>query len=95
MREQNRVPSLVSKSQPYPPYARHLATVFGDAYVVIGLLFNKGSFRAWDFRDSSQKQLSVRPVDIGAAPRGYFGAAMASAGVPRLFLDLRLAPDGA
>jgi erythromycin esterase len=66
-----------------------LRKTFGDKMVVMGFSFNQGSFQAM-----SQSGTGLKNFTVPAAPADSTDAMLASAGIPRMALDLRQAPTG-
>ena len=64
-----------------------LRQAYGTSMVVVGLSFNQGSFQAWE------SGVGVRPFTVGPAPVESLDAALATAGMPLLALDLRRVPS--
>jgi len=71
----------------YQPMGAALRGMYGDRLVVFGFAFNQGSFQA-----VSQGKGGLKDFTVPAAPTGSLDAALASAGIPLLALDLRQAP---
>jgi erythromycin esterase len=66
---------------------RHLQRFFGSDLVVIGVLFNRGSFLA---RTSGRE---VVEVEIGPAPEGTFEHSLSKVEHPAMLVDLRRSTD--
>jgi erythromycin esterase len=64
----------------------HLRRAYGSSMVAIGFSFNQGSFRALEMGKG------LRTFTIGPAPEESLDAALATAGLPLLALDLRRVP---
>ncbi|APR80846.1 Erythromycin esterase type I [Minicystis rosea] len=60
-------------------------------YFALGFAFDRGSFLAMDYR--SGRNYTPVPLSVGAAPPGSWNAALGLAGMPRLLVDLRAAPE--
>lgn len=73
-------------SADWVPMGSHLRQAYGSSMVVIGFSFNQGSFRAMDTGKG------LHPFTVGPAPVESLDAALATAGMPLLALDLRRLP---
>jgi len=70
----------------------YLRNALGKQYFTIGFLINRGSYQARDYT-APFFPLLLREVSLPPAPTGSYGAAMAAAGFPDFFLDLRNVPQ--
>jgi erythromycin esterase-like protein len=71
----------------YRAMGADLRQMFPNQMVVMGFSFNQGSFQARSQSTGELKNFTVPP-----APEGSLDATLASAGIPRLALDLRQTP---
>lgn len=69
----------------FPAMGRLLSQTLGERYKTVGMTFNQGSFLA-------EGTHSLVPYHVGPEKEATLDAALASAGMPCLFLDLRRAP---
>jgi erythromycin esterase len=81
-----------SGSDAMQPMGSHLDRSLGDDYVVLGFVFNQGSFQAIDWTQGQGKSQGLIEHTVGPAPEGHLGAAFARAGMPIFVLDLRRIP---
>src|SRR5262249_12850795 len=71
----------------FRPMGADLRQMFPNQMVVMGFSFNQGSFQA-----RSQSTGKLMNFTVPPAPEGSLDATLASAGLPRLALDLRQTP---
>jgi erythromycin esterase len=74
------------------PMGAHLVRSLGEDYVVLGFVFNQGSFQAIDQTQGQGKGRGLIEHTVGPAPAGHLGAAFARTGLPIFVLDLRHVP---
>jgi erythromycin esterase len=74
------------------PMGSHLDRSLGDDYLVLGFVFNQGSFQAIDWTQGQGKGQGLIEHSVGPAPAGHLGAAFARSGMQIFVLDLRGIP---
>jgi erythromycin esterase len=74
------------------PMGTHLDRSLGDDYLVLGFVFNRGSFQAIDWTQGQGQDKGLAEHSVGPAPEGHLGAAFARTGLPIFVLDLRRIP---
>ena len=91
----------ISRVSSYPGILRfmgaHLDGALGKKMLVVGLVFNKGTFQAMNFvRAEGEGDKKTRPTleafTVGPAEQGTLEGTLARVGSPLYFLDLRNAP---
>lgn len=74
------------------PMGSHLDRLLGGDYVVLGFVFNQGSFQAIDRTQGRGKSRGLIEHTVGPAAEGHLGAALARTDLPIFVLDLRQLP---
>jgi erythromycin esterase-like protein len=83
------LPAKGSPSSPYPwtPMGHYLHERFGHQVFSVGFTFGHGTFTAITMRD--HEPVGLEPQDAGQPPVDSYEHYLASAGIPRMLLDLR------
>jgi erythromycin esterase len=76
------------------PMGAYLEERYGDDLIVFGFAFNQGRFNALYVFDNGQSPGALQEHQILPSIEGSLEAKLASAGLPRYFLDLRAAEPG-
>lgn len=72
------------------PMGAHLRELYGDALVVVGFAFNRGSFLAYGFSNRTNSSLGYRVYNLAGPLEGSYEQFLSTVSLPRLMLDLRL-----
>lgn len=72
----------------------HVHNTLGQDQVIMGFVFNKGSFQAMDWSQGVNKPGGLVEHKVGPAPPGFYGAEFARTGHGIFVLDIRSAKAG-